>query len=258
MANCLVKEFKGSAQNASLLKVGEVFVHVKCTTAGQTREVTWNQESGHVRTLDGSSKIKINEDGSVYGDTVVIPANKRNRTIVFDSGEYDIAVGSIYDLRSLNFFTDTKISFTIDLNRIAKYSTALFGLECQESALRISLDYISSHVLELFNSSGTSANVSGSINHFNGSTTIKTLKVKYNSSNVTGNMNELLESLCAVRESGYINIEVGSTKVTFHDENVTRSTFYTVFSQTGCEVKDSSAGTVFATYNKSTGTWSYV
>lgn len=270
MANdCLLTKLKGVVNNNNILRVGEIAIHVIATSSGQDREFTWIEgQAGYVRTLDGSNKIKYISSNGAFTNYVEIPVGVRNHTVIFDSGEYDIAIGNMYNVRTCNPYADGGLTFSADLNRLAEYCKDLFEIgmpsNSGKSALYLNLDNFAKNVstsLGIVNNLYGPGFITGSIESLSAKPNLIMLHVN-NSAGVTGSVEKLLEAHMKVlrRTSGYLHLELGRTYATLNNRtalSLNRSTFYAKFSDTGCTIADSNDGTIFATYNNSTNVWTY-
>lgn len=272
MANdCLVTKLKGTVNNNNFLRLGEFIIHVIATSSGQDREFTWIAgQAGYVRTLDGSNKIKFISSAGAFTNYVEIPAGKGDHTIIFDSGEYDIVIGNMYNIRTCNPYAEGGLAFSADLNRLAEYSQNLFEIGAPsnsgKTALYLNLDNFAKNTgtsLGIVNNLDGPGFIIGSIESLADKPNLIRLFVN-NSTGVTGSIEKLVEAHIKVlgRTSGYLWLELGKTSATLNNItalSLNRSTFYVKFSDTGCTIGDSynSSSTIFATYNKSTNVWTY-
>lgn len=265
--DCLVTKLKGVVNNNNLLKLGEFIIHVNATSSGKDREFTWVAgQVGYVRTLDGSNKIKFIRSAGAFTNYVEIPAGTYNHTIIFDSGEYDIAIGNMYNVRTCNPYTKDGLAFSANLNRLAEYSKGLFEIGAGETALYLNLDNFAKNAgtsLGIVNNLNGPGFITGSIESLADKPNLTQLFVN-NSAGVTGSIEKLLEAHIKVlgRTSGYLHLELGKTSATLNNItalSLNRSTFYTKFSDTGCTIDDNSSdsATILASYNKSTNVWTY-
>lgn len=239
--NCLVSKLKGSVAVPSLLKIGEILVHVKVTTAANTREVTWvSGKVGSVRVLDGSNKICLAAD-SDYTNSITIAAGSTGRTIKFAAGEYDIVIGNYYNIFTFNLFSDSAILFTIDISDTIQYIEHIKDISLFKSNIYgLNINEIHPDV-SIFNS------------------------LLLNYTNAVGVYEEFIENIVAGgRKSGKTNIELRDTSVTFNGSQIRtlgRTSFVAYYSDTGATIRDSisgsSSGNLLATYTKSSGTWTY-
>lgn len=238
---CLYKELKGSVNIDNLLKIGEIPVHVKVISAGNTREVTWIAgQVGTIRVLDGSNKICLAADSN-YTNSITIAAGSQGRTFKLDTGEYDIAIGNYYNIKSLNLFSDSSMLFAIDINDTIGYIT-----HARDFA------FISSNVYGL-----DINNINPSADDFNSCLVSNT--------NMVGVYEDLIEKIIdGGRSSGKTNIEIGGTNITFKNisaKDWNRGSFIAYYSESGCTIRDSNngptSGSLLATYTKSTSTWTY-
>lgn len=272
MANdCLVTKLKGTVNNNNLLRLGEFAIHVIATSSGQDREFTWIAgQAGYVRTLDGSNKIKFIRSAGAFTNYVEIPAGTGGHTIIFDSGEYDIVIGNMYNVRTCNPYAEGGLAFSADLNRLAEYSQELFEIGAPslsgKTTLYLNLDIFAKNAntsLGIVNNLDGPGFVTGSIESLAAKPNLIRLFVN-NSTGVTGSIEKLLEAHMKVlgRTSGYLWLELGKTSVTLNNRipsSFNRNTFYVKFSDTGCTIGDrgDDSAVIFATYNKSTNVWTY-
>lgn len=274
MANdCLVTKLKGTVNNNNLLRLGEFAIHVIATSSGQDREFTWIAgQAGYVRTLDGSNKIKYISSTGAFTNYVEIPAGTRNHTIIFDSGEYDIVIGNMYNMRTCNPYAEDGLAFSANLNRLAEYSKDLFEISSGttsnsvKTAIYLNLDNFAkndSTSLGIVSNLNGPGFITGSIESLAAKPNLKQLFIN-NSTGVTGSIEKLVEAHIKVlgRTSGYLWLELGKTSATLNNRtalSLNRGTFYVKFSDTGCTIGDSysSGATILASYNKSTNVWTY-
>lgn len=272
MANCLVTKLKGVVNNNKLLELGEIAIHVKCTSSSPSddhdREFTWiSDQVGYVRTLDGSNKIKFISSTEAFTNYVEIPAETTNHTIIFDVGEYDIVIGNMYNIRTINPYTTDALTFEADLSRVAEYCNGLFEIGASGGTkLELNLDAFAKNAgtfLSIVNNQSGPGFITGSIESLSAKPNLKWVFIN-NSAGVTGSIEKLLEAHTRVleRTSGSLHLELEKTSATLNNRtalSLDRSTFYTTFSDIGCVIADgqSSDATILASYNKSTNVWTY-
>ena len=207
--NSFIFKLAASVDNPKLLRLGEFVVHVKAAVSGETREFTFAGEDGYVRVLGNGNFLAPVVSGVIgaYGNEVAIPTTRTGRTVAFKEGEYDIAVGNKYALKTINVFSASpSISFIIeDLNEIL-YSEQLIGVECAYSKTNTPFNI---EALAKYKASFKALslayfgdNITGSINIFHDfSSNFKLLQLT-NCINVTGSRSTLPSSLTTIGLTG--------------------------------------------------------
>lgn len=123
MNKCLVTKLHGVVNNSSLLRIGELPIHVRKSSEAQASQYKLNV------LISKDSNVEIIGDGYFTDETmtankgkkVSIPANIRT-TLYFSNGDYDAIISNKYDIVTFSLTEDgsTRENFiSIDLNDLS-------------------------------------------------------------------------------------------------------------------------------------------
>lgn len=171
MAKCLVTKLKEATNNMSLLKIGEMRVHVSPLNGidYSSSNLEINVESGKTLNLEiiGNGYFTDSTLSSNLGKSLVLSSGRK---VYLSDGEYEVSIISKYDITS---FIDGGRNFTVDIRDLRFCPTISFISLLENSYGDISnLKNIKSPYISIL-----SNNVKGDISAFSENNILNTLRI---------------------------------------------------------------------------------
>ena len=209
MGKCLITKLNGSAQNESLLRIGEFSIkvsNVESPTADSQRFVVKNSKDAQLRII-GDGYFTNETLSENKGKALNITANTET-TVYFSNGDYEIVVSEKYSLTQVSTYIRTswkeykgKLSFDIDS---LKYSPNISFLAINKTGVTgdiAVLDKLTSRTHIIIDSS----KVTGNIAVFGKLTSITYLS--FNNTKLTGDI-AVLDKLTGLKTLNISNTQV--------------------------------------------------